>query len=480
MILSTTDGRRMAHQRAAGDKIAPLKVGAFLMDMGTGKTLAAGYVAAEKVAQGKASSLVWCCPNTAKLTIAREMGKWFSGKVHLFDDSTRVGNIPKADIHIVGTESMSSSMRVTEALACVAEQSAMVVDESQQIKGPDAIRTMRMIDIGHSKARYRYIATGTAVGQGIEDLFSQTFFLSPQILRYGNFRSFARHHLDYTDEWPRRITRRHNAGYVYAAMAPYVFQVRKEECLELPSQVETTAWVGMTDRQREAYEAAKTEILLDVDAFSFGVPTVYRLFTALQQIVSGWWRRKKDQVVEVFDTPQENPRLLRLLDVVAEIATDCKVVIWAKYLREIDEITAALVEIHGLEAVAQFCGRQSPAERDAALTAFRGPCRFLVATQSCGGLSVDMTAAHYAVYYSNTFKNIDRLQSMDRLHRPGQTMPVTYIDIVMDRSIDDIIMRCLSRRRDVVTEFQRAIAHMRASRTKAEAQARMAKFVEGL
>lgn len=479
MILSTTDQRRMAHQRAAGDKIARLKVGGFLMEMGTGKTLTAGYVAAEKVAQGKASRLVWLCPNSAKLTIAREMGKWFSGSVYVFGDSTRVGNIPQADIHIVGTESLSSSLRIADALAHVADAAAMVVDESHQIKGHDAIRTRRIIDIGHRKARYRYVASGTAVCQGIEDLYSQMLFMSPKVLRYRSFREFERHHLDYTDEWPRRICRRHNARYVYAAMAPYVFQVKKEECLDLPARTETSAWVSMSEQQRELYDEAKTEILMDVDAFTFGVPTVYRLFTALQQIVSGWWRWK-GETIEVFNSPEENPRLQRLLDVVAEIDPDRKVVIWAKYLREVDEITAALAAIYGLEAVRQFCGRQSPAERDASLTAFRGPARFLVATQSSGGLAVDMTAAHYAVYYSNTFKNSDRLQTMDRLHRPGQTMPVTYTDIVMDRSIDEVIMRCLSRRRDVVTEFQMAIQHIREAKTKAEAQFRMAEFVGAL
>ena len=48
------------------------------------------------------------------------------------------------------------------------------------------------------------------------------------------------------------------------------------------------------------------------------------------------------------------------------------------------------------------------------------------------------------VYYSNSFKLIDRLQSEDRAHRAGMDdNPVNYIDLVVPGTIDEHIVKNL-------------------------------------
>jgi SNF2 family DNA or RNA helicase len=41
-------------------------------------------------------------------------------------------------------------------------------------------------------------------------------------------------------------------------------------------------------------------------------------------------------------------------------------------------------------------------------------------------------------------------QSRARVHRPGQTRPVTYVHLVAERSIDEDILTALEKRSDMV------------------------------
>ena len=49
---------------------------------------------------------------------------------------------------------------------------------------------------------------------------------------------------------------------------------------------------------------------------------------------------------------------------------------------------------------------------------------------------LNVTAADYAIYYSNSFDLETRLQSEDRCHRIGTKNNITYIDIEAPKTID--------------------------------------------
>ena len=48
--------------------------------------------------------------------------------------------------------------------------------------------------------------------------------------------------------------------------------------------------------------------------------------------------------------------------------------------------------------------------------------------RKAGGLGLNLTAAHIVLRLSNDYSLRIRLQSDDRVHRPGQTSPVSYFD----------------------------------------------------
>lgn len=445
-------------QVPAVEKLLPTRVGGLFMDMGTGKTRAAIELLARR--QGRYDHVVWFCPVSLKETTRFELLKHTDlteSAIYVFDDRTTQHNLPAAQVYIVGLESLGQSDRVTLAAnALITDIGYVIVDESSYIKGHIAKRTQRVTAMA-ARARYRLILTGTPLSQGVIDLFAQMRFLSPAILGYHSFYSFAANHLEYSEKYPGKIVRAHNTAHLAAKIQPYVYQVTKGECLTLPAKLYDVGYYLLTEEQQAAYWQAKEEFLPLVEDNPFLASyAIFQLFTALQEIVSGFWNRK-DGLAEY-----PHHRLELLTDRLAAMPEEAKVIIWAHFQYSVRQIVALLTAHYGAEAVAQLHGGLDEHERTAEITRWRsGPARFLVATQAVGGHGLTLTEAHHAVFYENGFKYAERVQAEDRIHRIGQAQPCTYVDLVAVKTIDARIQKALSDKADVVAAFRREVHQVR-------------------
>ena len=447
----------MSHQSAATEKMLPTRIGALFMEMGTGKTRTAIEIIYRRLA--RISNVIWLCPVSLKETIRHEILKHtdcMDTDLHVFNGKTNERNLPKCLWYVIGIESMSASNRVVLTVNKLINTSSMViVDESSYIKGHNASRTQRITHIA-AKARYRLILTGTPISQGVVDLFAQMKFLSPKILGYNSFYSFAANHLEYHEKFKDMIVRSHNVEYLAAKMQPYVYQVTKDECLDLPDKLYEMRYFGMTGEQRGYYEQAKEEILMEVTEDDYDSVIIFRLFTALQQIVCGFWNRHvKGKEPEHIDL--SSYRIDVLMDTVMSIQQNEKIIIWTKYQHDIMEISEALKKQYGNDSVALFHGKLNERKRAEQVQRFRASARFFLSTQSCGGHGLTLNEAHYVIFYNNAFKYSERLQAEDRCHRIGQEHKVVYIDIQCSDSIDDRIASALASKGGLVAEFKQEV-----------------------
>lgn len=457
------------HQLRAVEKLRRVRVGGLFMEMGTGKTAAAlelVWLRRERI-----DRVAWFCPVSLKETIRQEILRHTTGAtVYVFNDRTTAENLPDALFYVVGIESMSSSTRVALAVrALITERSFVIVDESSYIKGYNSRRTIRITALAEP-SRYRLLLTGTPISQGVVDLFAQMKFLSPKILGYRSFASFAARHLEYSLEQPGRIIATHDTAYLAARLAPYTYQITKAECLDLPSKLYERRYCYLTIEQRQAYEQAKVEILcLMEEKGEFDPYILFQLFGVLQQIVCGFWNYRvavsgpagdaQADVVKRLTFPNE--RLDTLLAALDDVPAGEKVIIWAKYHYCIGQIVAALRNAYGDELVAEFHGRLSERQRNAELDRWRANTRFLVATQAAGGHGLTLNEAHHVVFYADDFNYATRRQAEDRCHRIGQTRPVTYIEIICADSIDERIVAALARKANAAEEFRRKVADVK-------------------
>jgi len=447
----TTD--LLPHQVPAVEKMLPLRVGGLFMDMGLGKTRTAIELAWRR--RHRISSVVWFCPCSLKETIAHEIAKHTDcSSVYTFDDKTTPANIPPAFWYIVGLESIGSSDRAfLAANQLMDERAFVIVDESSYIKGYTAKRTRRLTEVCQRTA-YRLLLTGTPLSQGPEDLYAQMTFLDQEILGYSSFYSFAANHLEYHPDYPGLVVRAHNTDYLAGKIAPYVYQVTKDECLDLPEKLFDRRYYSLTSEQREYYQQAKAEILLSVPDANLDSFVIFQLFSALQQIVSGFWNYHGTQI----EIP--HCRLDVLQDVLERLPPEEKVIIWCKYVYSVKQIAGALPD------TCLYYGEMNTDERTASLKKWRDNGRYLVITLGTGGHGLTLTESAYAVYYEQGFKYSERIQSEDRIHRIGQERCPTYIDIFARCGIEERIEYALSRKEDVVKAFRREVNQAKDKHTK--------------
>jgi SNF2 family DNA or RNA helicase len=459
----------LPHQIPAVNKIRPSKIAGLFMEMGTGKTRTAFELV--YLRQGRFDKVVYFCPVSLKETVRQEILKHTDcTDIYVFSDKTTEENLPAALWYIIGIESMSSSIRIIlAARKLITAKTFVILDESSYIKGAYSMRTMRITELCKD-AKYRLILTGTPLSQGVVDLFAQMRFLSPKILGYNSFYSFAANHLEYSEKYPGMIVRSHNTEFLAAKISPYVYQVTKDECLDLPSKLYTARYFHLTDVQAHYYDLAKEEIISQIDDHDITSIFIFRLFSVLQGIVCGFWNRKyKDKATgteKVKKIEFEHNRVTTLLNMINSIPDDKKIIIWCKYQYDIEQIKQELEIVYGKDCVAPFYGALNEKERSRQVENFRNGARFFLATQSCGGHGLTLNEAHYVIFYNNAFKYSERLQAEDRCHRIGQEEKVTYIDLHCVDTIDDRIEKALSKKGSLVAEFKNEIDKVKDKKTK--------------
>ena len=447
-----------SQQLAAVEKVLPSRIGALFMEMGTGKSRTAIELVHRR--DGKLDKVLWFCPVTLKETVRREILKHTDATdtdIHVFDGKTSENRLPDCLWYVIGIESVSSSARVLLTVnKMVTDKTMIIVDESDYIKGHRSKRSERLTRLALN-ARYRLIMTGTPLSQGVVDLYSQMRFLSPDILGYRSFYSFAGNHLEYHEKYKGLIVQSHNVDYLAAKIAPYTYQVKKSDCMDLPKKLYKSYYFSMTREQEIAYEDAKITAYQKMENRFQDSYIIFELFTELQQITCGFLHEMQFQ----------HYRLDTLEQIINSIPEKEKIIIWCKYVHDIKTIHEML-KSNFSDEVALYYGELNEKARIKEEDKFHGNARFFLSTMSCGGHGLTLNEASYVIYYNNSFKYSERLQTEDRNHRIGQCRSVTYIDIVCEKSIDIRISNAIANKEDTVQSFKREVDKIKDSGEKKE------------
>lgn len=330
----------------------------------------------------------------------------------------------------------------------------VVVDECSLIKTPGAKVTRCIQQLG-KYAAFRMMLTGTEVTQGPLDLYAQFQFLQPGALGCPNFATFRARYAEWTQRTIvaggnarkfEQLVRYTNLDELKQRVAQFAFQIRKKDCLDLPDKQYVKRSVVMGAEQRSVYDKVKSRVLAE---FQFGTTTTANALVKLTRLaqITGGFLGTDEELGKTKALP--NAKLASLKEVVDDIPDDAQVVIWARFVDELEAI-AALLDKQG---VAKYWGGIS--NRDELALEFKnGKRRFMIAQQRAGGKGHTWIAGTYVIYYSNNFSLEDRLQSEDRTHRIGQKEKVTYIDLIAEDSIDEKVHAALSSKKEMADYFK--------------------------
>jgi len=456
-------------------------------EMGLGKTKEVIDAAQIMYVQGVINRVIIVCPSAVRgVWFDPTLGEWakhkwkeFPLQVAEFRNKIRIWKTTEDEerlkVVVTNYEFLRNEVNLAKLGKAVGPKTLLVVDESSYVKNHSAQQT-KAVRILRKDCGRVVLLNGTPLTEGIGDLFSQAYILEPKIFNCKNKHQFDAIYAVKGGWQGRQVLSWRYVDQIQAKMAPFVIRRLKEQCLDLPPKIPAVnIQVVLDPRTWKLYKDMENEFIawLGTNEASTSTHAAVRAIR-LQQITSGYLGGVTGQTIdqngEIVESVIEVPSLQIVgrekrkaviewyKDRMAE-DHNFKCVIWARFTKEIlDLIEDFRLELPEVE-VGRIAGGQSEKERSHAIqlldprTAPKGPC-VVVGNPASGGMGLTLVAASTVLYISNYWRLITRLQSEDRVHRPGQTRPVNYFDVIAtgpkgQRTIDFSIVKRLAAKNEV-------------------------------
>ncbi len=455
------------HQMTALEKSWNKETYAYFMEMGTGKTKVLIDNMSMLYDKGKIDGALIIAPKGVVKTwyeqeLPTHLPKHIENVTVLWQSNITKSQQEKLDslfeietalhILIMNVEALSTDKGVKFAAKFLnSHKTLMAVDESTTVKTPTAKRTKNIIALG-KQAKYRRIMTGSPITKNPLDLYTQCEFLDPWLLDFASYYAFRNRYAEMKTMHIRGrsiqvVNEFKNLSELSDTLGNFSYRVLKEDCLDLPDKIFTKRHISLTPDQFKVYEQMKKQAIAVLNGKVTSTMTVLTQLMRLHQITCGHFTAD-DGTTQLLP----NNRITELMNILEE--TEGKVIIWANYQRDVNQIIQAIVKEYGEESVVDYYGFTPQEDRQDNIRKFQNDpkCRFLVGTPQTGGYGITLTQANTVIYYSNGYDLEKRLQSEDRAHRIGQKKNVTYIDLIAEDTVDEKIVEALRKKINIASE----------------------------
>jgi len=474
------------HQIDALERASRTRDFALFNQMGTGKTATAINILRTKYYEaGRVRRTLVLCPPIVIENWYREFGvhsklqpkvvkltgpgtkrvKTFDEKV-LTDDGIPFGPIKDRQDVIVVTNYESLNMPKLFKLLLDWKPEILVVDEVHRCKSIKAKRTKATIKLA-DLAEHRYILTGTPILKDQLDLFALFRILDKGETFGQNFYAFrGTYFYDRNSGMP---SQKHfpdwrplpgSSEKISEAMSKKSVHVTKEACLDLPPLIRKEYSVELSAEQRRLYDEMKKDFVTYVGQDACVATIALTKAQRMQQIVSGYISLERSPSGERYNRKLDNPRAEALKQILSEILSHSKCLIWAVWkenyeaIREVcNDLGASFVEVHG---------EISSKDKSANVDRFtKDPnCRVFIGHPGSGGIGINLVAASYSIFYSRNFSLEQDLQAEARNHRGGSEIheKITRIDLVASGTIDEVVTKRLAQKQEIADKVLKDLA----------------------
>jgi SNF2 family DNA or RNA helicase len=463
-----------AHQKEAMRRAKDLPGFALFFEMGAGKTGTTINILREKFNTSKRvlRTIIFCPPIVCKnwkdewakhstLEPRKVILLTGSGKDrmqtflrHALDD----GGV----VFITNYESLLMKDLYTSFVEWAPE--ALVYDESHKLKAHDSKRSKLAAALSNANPRpLVYILSGSPVLNSPMDLFQQYKVLDGGETFGDNFFGFRhRYFNDANARWKGTSSKYFPKWEIAPGSIDEInrmifrrgMSVKKAECLDLPPLVQQSLKVDMSPEQAKAYNELAQEYItfIEDDAVSASLAIVKAL--RLMQIASGFVSldAKGEEGDPIKHEFKANPKLEALRELLEELTPHSKVIIWAVWKQNYEQIGGLLKEL-GLDYVSVHGGISEAAKREAVERFNSDPSvRCFVGHPGSGGIGINLKAP-YSVFYSRTFSLEHSLQAEARNHRGDSKAwgfdKITRYDLVCEGTIDEEVVTKLTSKLEV-------------------------------
>ena len=314
------------------------------------------------------------------------------------------------------------------------EWGCIVLDESHKIKNRTSKRAKFLLKLA-LKSKYRYILTGTPIGNGqLENIWSQYAFLEPCIVNgrvaskiFGTYKQFEDRYCLLNQYW--KPYRYKYVDELQDIIAEHSYRVTKAECLDLPEKLPDEVYDIELKEPTLYKELHKSST---VEELGILAENPLARMTKLRQVCSGFLN--DGETVHELKCEKINV-LEEFLD-----GWEKKLVVFCEFKHSIKAVSALLTKLKIKHVTLD--GEQKDKliwrkfQSDPKIQVII--CQYQSASQG-----IDLYAADTIIYYEPTLSSNTLDQSRDRIHRSGQKNACSYIHFITKGTIEVAIYKAL-------------------------------------
>jgi SNF2 family DNA or RNA helicase len=316
----------------------------------------------------------------------------------------------------------------------------VICDESQRIARHGTKQSEFAYNLVE-RSRKRICLTGTPYPQGQHSIFGQARFVDPGFFGTSWVR-FRNTYCEVGTFGADHIVGYKNTQQFSKICSLFIYHVG-QEVLDLPPVMHEKIPLELTDKTRKIYNKLEEELCVFLEnGGEVTAPNGLVKLIRLRQITSGFVTADGEDCPERISN-EKIDALEDLLDGITE-----PVVVFAEFRWDLDAIRTVA------EKLGRRYGEVSGALKDGIdENSLMNPNVDVVGVNwKAGGVGIDLTRARYVVIYSSTYSSADYEQGLARVHRPGQTRPVTFYHLVCQQTTDQAVYRAIKRKQDIAAE----------------------------
>lgn len=314
----------------------------------------------------------------------------------------------------------------------------IVLDEAQFIKNKDSARAKAAFKL---QGDFKMVTTGTPVENRLSEFWSIFHFINPGLL--GPHKLFA----DMYEKCIQQFGDPHALESLRWQVKPFLLRRTKEETLdELPPKTEIVRYCEMSKEESAFYELHRRQAqnLLKLTDSNQQMMELITALTTLRQAAC------HPRLIEPSLT-MESAKLNCLKDILEELKSGGhRALVFSQFVKFLTIVREWLDEQN---ITYQYLdGSSSQKQRTEAVDAFQtGHFDLFVISTRAGGFGLNLTAADYVVHLDPWWNPAVEDQASDRVHRIGQSRPVTVYKLVTQGTVEEKVMEIHGEKRDLAS-----------------------------
>lgn len=416
-----------AQAYAVSAMITPGLLGLCLFDeQGSGKTVMT--IAAFDIlkSDGIVDAMIVVCPKTMMSEWPKDVERFLPGKYRISTaEGTREDKFQTAlrdfDILVTNYEGVEH-MKVAIAATSSQKRYLLAIDESYYVKNTESLRSEAARKM-RAACKQCFVLCGTPAPNSPYDLVNQ-FDLADMGYTFTGFQK--------TDDLDRD---KEKISQLIETRGTFIRRLKVEVLHDIPNKNFHVIRIPLTGRQAVLYDRARASLelelrSLDNNSFKRGLVSYFQRRAALLQICAN------PSAVDpaITDIPVKYEYLDKLLaDLIGQ---GRKVIIWSFYKDSLDQM---MVRYASYKPV-RIDGSVDMTTRREAVRLFQDDphTMLFIGNPAAAGAGVTLHAASDAIYVSFSNQAAHYLQSLDRIHRRGQTAAeVNYYLLVCQGTIEE-------------------------------------------